>query len=740
MAEQVEAAERRSREQFQMLLAEQAAANADREKESIDQLKDALSASLTANESQRDAMGRQRDALTSAQAEMAQLQGELGRLIAKRSELEQQLAEPQIHSLTEAAGRSVVDLTPRHAAPNSDPDEVSSAAVVQGSVRSMREDPATRAIVRRRDSVDSQVVHLSSSNEPVPTDRPAMRWDSSPTKYAPPQRRSGKEPANPLIDDIGDNKDGDASGIGGDGDHADDRPGPGEQALPSAPRSVAPDNGVQLLAWTVMKTVGIDPQTYHSLSGHMLGRESIYRVDCPDHIYAVCVDFDSASRTIAQQGCAHLTEWRKVTVHSTLDMFREPESEQYMEDGLEAVVAVYNSRWYRDIRLATGHHDGGTAVATSSSPTSSSAVVPHERARKDLEEWTAEYTGELKAATARGLSLFSGHASAGSAAGGSNPVHALGILQAAGPPNCMYTVDPRAIKNEQCQLKDVRKLVESLPEFPATPKPLEPLDDLEFFAKSLLKLMTHMTVRLAITSWSCLPERANMAVMTVSDVMSIISEDRLAKAQQQYLEESAPGGSSGDLWRTRYDSTSRFLADLALSLGIPVTDMSRYKRDLLGEKQRDGESAAQFYSRVNTRYQTVRFLVEAVEGCSDISHFELMGLYLDGLRQRTRVLRKLDAQGLDSARPHLWEAAQRSRNSSETSAILKIRQVATYLEADKDESLYTDLGEDELEVMDEISDLTDANELAVLDLCSLCGFDDSPFRGGRPVGASEQQA
>eukprot|EP00854_Cymbomonas_tetramitiformis_P018789 gene18789-22446_t len=241
-------------------------------------------------------------------------------------------------------------------------------------------------------------------------------------------------------------------------------------------------------AWTVMKTVGVDPQTYHSLSGHMLGRESIYRVDCPDHIYAVCVDFDSASRTIAQQGCAHLTEWR-----------------EYMEDGLEAVVAVYNSRRYRDIRLATGHHDGGTAVATSSSPTSSSAM-------------------------------------------------------------------------------------------------------------------------------------------------------------------------------------------------------------------------------------TVRFLAEAVEGCSDISHLELMGLYLDGLKHRTRILRKTSSN----------LTAQRGRNSTETSEILKIRQVATDLEVDKvkedaaltevvarqDESLYTDLGEDELEVMDEISDLADVNELAVLDLCSLCG---GPAENLRPL-------
>eukprot|EP00854_Cymbomonas_tetramitiformis_P007617 gene7617-9072_t len=280
----------------------------------------------------------------------------------------------------------------------------------------------------------------------------------------------------------------------------------------------------------------------------------------------------------------------------------------------------------------------------------------------------------------------------------------------------MYTVDPRAIKNKQSQLKDVRKLIEGLPEFPS---------------------------------------------------------------QHQ----------------TRYESTSRFFANLALSLGIPVSDMSRYKRILLGEKQRDvGEYAAQFYTRVNTRYQTVRFLAEAVEGCSDISHLELTGLYLDGLKNRTRILRKLESLGIDTARPHLWEQAQRYRNSTETSAILKIRQVATDLEADRvkedaalaevvarhvaqemaqaqrsrvpsasrvtlnapsrsfsfarrrptvaamqepldegagqDESLYQDLGEEDLEVMDEIPDLTDANESTVRDLCSLCGYDPSPFHDG----------
>ncbi|KAK3250385.1 hypothetical protein CYMTET_40243 [Cymbomonas tetramitiformis] len=318
-AEQVEAMERRSREQFQMLLAEQAAANADREKESTDRLKDALSASLTANEFQRDAMGRQREALTSAQAEMAQLRQELGQLIAKRSEPEQQLVEPQLHSLTEAAGRSAIDLTPRHAAPHYDSDEVSSVAVVQGSVRSMREDPANRAIVRRRDSVDSQVVHIPSNIEPVSTDRPAMRWNSSSTKYAPPQRRNGKQPVSSSTDGAGSAKDDDEADRGGDGagDHNDDCPEPDERALPSAPRTVAPDD---------------------------------------------------------------------VTAHPTLDEFRESESEQYLEDGLEAVVAVYNSRWYREILAA--------AAVPSQSTTS---MVSHERVRRELEERTAEYTREMKA-------------------------------------------------------------------------------------------------------------------------------------------------------------------------------------------------------------------------------------------------------------------------------------------------------------------------------------------------------
>ncbi|KAK3250903.1 hypothetical protein CYMTET_39737 [Cymbomonas tetramitiformis] len=60
-----------------------------------------------------------------------------------------------------------------------------------------------------------------------------------------------------------------------------------------------------------------------------------------------------------------------------------------------------------------------------------------------------------------------------------------------------------------------------------------------------------------------------------------------------------------------------------------------------------------------------------------------MGLYLDGLKHRTRILRKLESHGMDTAQPHLWEQAQRGRNSTETSAILKIRQVATDLQVDK---------------------------------------------------------
>eukprot|EP00854_Cymbomonas_tetramitiformis_P022861 gene22861-27631_t len=222
-AEQVEAVERRSREQLQMFLAEQAATDADQEKASSDRLRDALSAIVTAhNDSQ--------DALALARAETAQLRGELERLIARRTKLEQQLAEPRVHSLTYAAGRSVIDLTPRNAAPVCDPDEATSAAPVHGSIRSMRKDPASRAIVRRRDSVDTQVIHLSAPATrcctDTPTDRPAMRWDSSPTKYAPPQRRNGKAPANPPTDGVGGNKDGDEGGSAGGSDHADDQPGP----------------------------------------------------------------------------------------------------------------------------------------------------------------------------------------------------------------------------------------------------------------------------------------------------------------------------------------------------------------------------------------------------------------------------------------------------------------------------------------------------------------------------------
>eukprot|EP00854_Cymbomonas_tetramitiformis_P028105 gene28105-34776_t len=143
---------------------------------------------------------------------------------------------------------------------------------------------------------------------------------------------------------------------------------------------------------------------------------------------------ESASRFLADLALSKawvaLTGWRTVAVHLMLDQFRL-ESEQYMEDGLEAVIAVYHSRWYREIRQAA-------AISTSPPSPSSTSV-------------------------------------------------------AAGPSGAIYTVDPRPMKSEQCQIKDVRKLVEGLPEFPSNSKSPEPLDDLEAFAKTMLKLMTHMT-------------------------------------------------------------------------------------------------------------------------------------------------------------------------------------------------------------------------------------------------------
>ncbi|KAK3232652.1 hypothetical protein CYMTET_57005 [Cymbomonas tetramitiformis] len=222
-------------------------------------------------------------------------------------------------------------------------------------------------------------------------------------------------------------------------------------------------------AWTVMKTVGVDPQTYHSLSGHMLGRESIYRVDCPDHIYAVCVDFDSASRTIAQQG---------------------------------------------------------------------------------------------------------------------------------------------------------------LPEFPSQVKSPEPLDDLEAFAK---------------------------------------------------------------LGRSQTDAAH----DEILKIRQVATDL---------EVDKVKEDAA---------------LTEVVA---------------------RQVAQEMAQRGRPPLTPRSTVNSSRPFSFARRRPIVAAIQEPHGGDSGQDESLYTDLGEDELEVMDEISDLADVNELAVLDLCSLCGYDDSPFRGGGPVGASEQQA
>ncbi|KAK3248573.1 hypothetical protein CYMTET_41967 [Cymbomonas tetramitiformis] len=248
----------------------------------------------------------------------------------------------------------------------------------------------------------------------------------------------------------------------------------------------------------------------------------------------------------------------------------------------------------------------------------------------------------------------------------------------------MFTIDIRMLKQEGVLLNAIEKMVEKLPTFPSeTMKKGGEMDELETLRTAITKLTEHAYVRTALRTPTCREEKLGRMVLDMPTLLWNIIDKSLAKSQRVYLEELAPGGSEGEAWQQRFTTVNQFMGDLALSVGISVDTLKRLKTELLVTEQRTAETAAAFYTRVSTRWETVNFVADVVEGCAGVSRRELLGIYWAGLTHSTLVGTRLLSLALDTSRPELWEQRQRGLGHKDTSAILQVREVATMIEEEK---------------------------------------------------------
>ncbi|KAK3277131.1 hypothetical protein CYMTET_14844, partial [Cymbomonas tetramitiformis] len=259
-----------------------------------------------------------------------------------------------------------------------------------------------------------------------------------------------------------------------------------------------------------------------------------------------------------------------------------------------------------------------------------------------------------------------------------------GILRGPEDLNAMYTTDLRALKHEGCLLRDIEKMVGKLPTFPSSEmKKGNEMEELEVLRTAVVKLTEHAYVKTALRTATCREEVLGRMILDIPTLLWMVMDKSLAKPQKLYLEELAPGGSEGEEWQRRFISVNQFMGDLAFSCGISLDALKRLKTELLAAVQGTSETAAAYYTRMSVGWETVNFVADVVEQCTKMSRLELLGTFWAGLTHSTLVGTRLQSLDLDTSYPETWEQKQKQLQRRDTSAILKVRDVATMIEEEK---------------------------------------------------------
>ncbi|KAK3278622.1 hypothetical protein CYMTET_13462 [Cymbomonas tetramitiformis] len=123
-----------------------------------------------------------------------------------------------------------------------------------------------------------------------------------------------------------------------------------------------------------------------------------------------------------------------------------------------------------------------------------------------------------------------------------------------------------------------------------------------------------------------------------------------------------------------------------LAMGDPSA-ANGYLENVHGEaitlKLARDESAAEYFSRLETRMTSVNFLASRVPNCVEMTNLSMLSTYRRGLRCLTKVTRRLRSINLDVSKPQDWEEKAISERIPGThDALLKIREIAEEAEND----------------------------------------------------------
>ncbi|KAK3237853.1 hypothetical protein CYMTET_52098 [Cymbomonas tetramitiformis] len=204
----------------------------------------------------------------------------------------------------------------------------------------------------------------------------------------------------------------------------------------------------------------------------------------------------------------------------------------------------------------------------------------------------------------------------------------------------------------------VLKLVKGVTKFPRSAADTKSADKdgllahLEHYSNLVRKTFQEAIVIEALTTPSCTP--------TVSEYQASVSS--LLWNFKEY---------------TLQDQPKSDLAICSLTQGY----LENTHGEAIALKQAPSETAAEYFSRLETRMASVNFL--AGRNCVEMTNLSMLSTYRRGLKYAPKVMRRLRTINLDVSKPQEWERKATSDDIPGThNALLKIREIAEEVEND----------------------------------------------------------
>ncbi|KAK3241957.1 hypothetical protein CYMTET_48317 [Cymbomonas tetramitiformis] len=569
--------------------------------------------------------------------------------------------------------------------------------------------PLNMMVARRRQSMES-VVHGGGdpdSERRVPSPRnspPSPPDDPPPDPSGDPDRGPGPSyPHYPEVRALFITHDGgslwvhQSAGVRG-------------AATVSLPRDERRRAGVQgdTILFTIMHLLGA-PLTAYARMGGRLHHTPLLLTNPRVETWVLMVDREVMDMAMGDPAAANVRstsmgqpvwEWIPATA-------RESEMQNFDQDGLAAWSEVSNSDWYRSMSVVAAQpptpmpfHTPLPLPAPSSTPAPPPNPGPPAPALPPTS--TAVPTNPAPAlppAHAPGPppSARFPHSVA------ANPVHSAaaanpvlspsatpfvpGIIRLPQGTNLRATSDEVRLKHKTKEM--VLKLIRGVTRFPRSASDTKSADkdgllaQLEHYSNMVRKIFQEAIVIEALTTPSCTPS-VSAYQASVSSLLWSFKEHTLQDQQKKFLERAAGTFGSDQAWHRRYVELDVFFSDLAVC-SLTQAYLENAHGEAIALKQATSETAAEYFSRLDTRMASVNFLAGRVPNCVEMSNLSMLSTYRRGLKYAPKVMRRLRVIHLDVSKPEEWERKAVTDDIPGThNVLLKIREVAEEVESDID--------------------------------------------------------